>query len=170
MNTLKNLPAGVFILACVASLSGEIRGRATHTLTDSMGIAIVESHSAAWGSTPPRIYSVPQLRIGSEEAGPYQFAYVEIGFRDPNGSLRRLLRRPMQPRPVEPPMIAQYVDGQVERVRRTQGDEAAAAARDRYQSDAYGEEIPLFTSAFVDRDQRLWVSESLWPSDDIATR
>jgi hypothetical protein len=348
MNTRENLSAGIFMVACMASCT-DSRGDATYTLTDSMGIAIIESHTPAWGSSPPRIDSVPLLQIGSEEPGPYQFAYVldgllsaggeivvveasaneirvfssagehaatygrqgdgpgefralfavlehrgdsllaldgrlrrvtifptssagpprvfegqyegnfavfgaaedsllllfspgsgmrrdlspgrqwiitdilamsthdgqvdtiaklpdrervvatdgnapmivpmryaihatsrdgfywatpdryEIGFRGPDGSLRRLLRRPVQPRPVEPPMIAQYIDGQVEGVLRARGEEAAAATRQRYQSDPYGDEIPLFSSAFVDRDQRLWVSESSWPSEDIPT-
>lgn len=348
---LKKLSAGALIWASAASCTGETAADVTYTLTDSMGIAIVESHAPAWGSTAPLIDSVPQLRIGSEVPGPYQFAYIadglllanndiavadlvagevrvfssagehaatygrqgdgpgefrglftvlehggdsllawdgrlrratifpksspsapprvvegryegnfevfgatengplllyspgssfrrdlspgrqwiitpilamdtnegqvdtitklpdrervvatdgnapmlvplryaiqaatrngfywatpdkyEIRFFDPSGKLRRILRRPIQPRAVEPAMIAQYVETQVEEVARTRGDEAAAAARLRYESDSYGEEIPLFASAFVDREQRLWVSESEWPSDAFPTR
>lgn len=348
---LRSLPAWAVIVTTLASCTGERVADAPYTRTDSMGIEIVESHAPAWGSTAPVMDPVPQVRIGSEVPGPYQFAYVldglllangdivvaevvageirrfsstgehsatygkqgegpgefrglytvlehrgdsllawdgrlrrgtifsrssgvapprvvsgryegnfqafgstengsllfyspgsgfrrdlnpgrqwiltdilamdlddgrvdtiaklpdrervvgldgnapmlvplryaiqavgrdgfywatpdkyEIGFYDPNGNLQRILRRPIQPRAVEPTMIAQYVEEQVQRVARTQGDEAAAATRELYQSESYGEEIPLFASAFVDRDQRLWVSESEWPSEAFPTR
>lgn len=89
----------------------------------------------------------------------------DIGFYDANGTLRRIIRRPVQPRAVEQSMIDAYIETSLERVRSAQGEDAVVRARQSLAEDQYGDEVPLFMSAFVDRDQRLWVSESEWPSD-----
>jgi hypothetical protein len=88
----------------------------------------------------------------------------EIKFFDPDGKLRRILRRPIEPSVVEPSMIAEYVESELERVRRAGGEGAVPGARKSLEEGPFGERVPLFESAFVDVDQRLWVSRSNWPS------
>ena len=94
----------------------------------------------------------------------------EIGFYDVAGTLRRILRRPVEPRAVEPSMIEEYIEAQLDRVRRNEGEAAVPRYRRRYEEGMHGEEVPLFGRALVDGDQRLWVSEPLWPSLSGAPR
>jgi len=51
----------------------------SYTVTDSAGVAIITSNSAAWGSEPMTLDSAPLLRIGQESTGPYQFTVVMHG-------------------------------------------------------------------------------------------
>jgi hypothetical protein len=88
----------------------------------------------------------------------------EINFYNGEGSLRRIIRRPVQPNPVEPSMIEEYVEAQLERVRRFEGEAAVPRNRRRYEEAHLGEHVPLFGMAFVDNGGRLWVSGSVWPS------
>ena len=88
----------------------------------------------------------------------------EIAFYDKRGTLRRILRRPVEPAEVTPSMIEEYVEASLEWVRRIEGESAVPRYRRTYEGGTYGEEVPLFEHAFVDGDQRLWVSEPLWPS------
>jgi hypothetical protein len=88
----------------------------------------------------------------------------EIRFHDGTGALRRILRRPVEPTPVESAMIREHIDRELERVRRFAGEEAVPAARARLEGATFGEHVPLFSKAFVDRDQRLWVAGSMWPA------
>ena len=90
----------------------------------------------------------------------------EIGFRDGEGRLTRILRRPVQPRAVDPALIEEFIEGEVEQTRRSRGDEAVPAVRTRYADEPFGEYVPLFAMAFVDNDERLWVARSEWPSRD----
>lgn len=94
----------------------------------------------------------------------------EIGFRDGEGRLTRILRRPVQPRAVDPALIQEFIEGEVEQTRRSRGDEAVPAVRARYADEPFGEYVPLFTIAFVDNDQRFWVAGSEWPSRDRPSR
>lgn len=89
----------------------------------------------------------------------------DIGFYDASGTLRRIIRRPVQPRAVEQSMIDAFIETRLERVRSAEGEAGVVRARQSLADDEYGDVVPLFTSALVDRDQRLWVSASEWPSD-----
>lgn len=87
----------------------------------------------------------------------------EIRSYDGDGVLQRILRRPVQPTMVEPDMVDAWVESNLERVRRFEGESAVPRYRRRFDEMEYGEQVPLFGTAFVDADRRLWVSESLWP-------
>jgi hypothetical protein len=87
----------------------------------------------------------------------------EIRFHDGDGRLRRILRRPVQPRAVDEAMIAEYENGMLEMVRRWEGEAAVPRYRRSFQDGVYGEFVPLFAQSFVDADGRLWLSESAWP-------
>jgi hypothetical protein len=89
----------------------------------------------------------------------------EIRYYDFEGRTRRIIRRPVEPRAVERSMIDRFVEIELARVRRFQGEEAVPAARARYENEQYGEYVPLFQTAFVDDQERLWVGSSEWPSD-----
>ena len=88
----------------------------------------------------------------------------EIGFYDGDGNLRRILRRPVQPTAVEPSMVEEYVEANLQWVRRREGEAAVPRYRRSYEEAHFGEHVPFFGSAFVDGDQRLWVSGPIWPS------
>lgn len=67
-------------------------------------------------------------------------------------------------------MIAEYEAGMLDYARAVIGEHALPDLRRRFQEGARGELAPLFGTAFVDRDQRLWVSESSWPTYDGTPR
>ena len=50
--------------------------QATYELIDSAGVAVVASHSPVWAAGVARIDAEPTIRLGSEERGPYQFAFM----------------------------------------------------------------------------------------------
>ena len=58
-----------------------------------------------------------------------------------------------------------HIDRSVERVVRMQGEEAAAGNRRRLEEETYGETLPLFASALLDSDGRLWIAGSTWPGE-----
>ena len=60
-------------------------------------------------------------------------------------------------------MIQQYIELQLDRIRRSQGEDAVAAYRQRYDDEQFGEWLPLFSRALVDSDGRLWVAGTTWP-------
>ena len=70
-------------LACTLALAGGCAGddgrRGTSVTTDSAGVTIVTSTASVWGARGPRIDSAPVIRIGAEQAGPYQFSFVSQG-------------------------------------------------------------------------------------------
>ncbi|MGH9158580.1 MAG: hypothetical protein ACRD2X_01135 [Vicinamibacteraceae bacterium] len=43
-----------------------------------------------------------------------------------------------------------------------EGEGAVPRYRRSFEQDRYGEQVPLFSTAFIDRDRRLWVGESTW--------
>jgi hypothetical protein len=94
----------------------------------------------------------------------------EIRFYDQQGGLKRIIRRPVEPRPVEPAMIKAWIDQSLETVRQREGEQAIPRYQELYQEMESAEYVPLFYSAFVDRDARLWVGSSNWPSGDPSSR
>ncbi len=93
----------------------------------------------------------------------------EIRKYDLEGRVRRIIRRPVEAKPVEPSMIEQLMEIELDRVRQFQGDDAVAAARARFESQEFGDLTPLFMTAFVDDEKRLWVGSSEWPLGRFAT-
>lgn len=88
----------------------------------------------------------------------------EIGFFDVDGVKRRILRRPVVPGLVQEAEIEEYIEANLDRVRRFEGEAAVPRYRRTYEAASYGETVPLFGAAFVDEDQRLWVSGPVWPA------
>ncbi len=60
---------------------------AGHSVTDSAGVRIVLSTSAAWGPEPAHLDSVPLVQIASADSGPNQFAFVFQGVLLPDGRM-----------------------------------------------------------------------------------
>ncbi len=87
----------------------------------------------------------------------------EIKFFNTEGVLRRILRRPVEPQAVTPAMTEAYIAQELEQVRRRDGEEAVERARQMFADASVAERRPLFETAFVDRDARLWIASSTWP-------
>ena len=92
----------------------------------------------------------------------------EIRFFDTEGNLRRILRRPVEPRPVVPAMIEAWITENLEEVRRREGEAALPRYRRSYEEGSFGDRVPLFDRAFIDGDARLWVGSSEWPERQAA--
>jgi len=92
----------------------------------------------------------------------------DIRYFDSDGNLRRILRRPVEPRPVVPAMIEAWIEGNLKEVRKFEGDAAVPRYRQRYEEGSYGDRAPLFDRAFVDSEERLWVGASEWPAHQVA--
>jgi hypothetical protein len=84
--------------------------------------------------------------------------------------LRRILRRPVEPRAVTREMIDAWIAANLEEVRRREGEAALPRYRQSYAEGVYGERVPLFDRAFVDGNDRLWVAEAVWPQRGSAPR
>ena len=93
-----------------------------------------------------------------------------IDFYDGDGVLRRILRRPVDPVPVDQSMVNEWIEATLEEVRRREGEEAVPRYRSRYEDALLGEHVPVFGIAFVDSEDRLWVSGPAWPSLDSTPR
>ena len=92
----------------------------------------------------------------------------EIRFFDTDGTLQRILRRPVESRPVEPAMIEAWINANLEEVRRREGELAVPQYRQNYEAASHGDRLPLFDRAFVDGDDRLWVGSAVWPEHRAA--
>lgn len=88
----------------------------------------------------------------------------EIKYFDEDGGLKRLLRRPVEPISVEPAEVEAYIEANLDRVRRREGEEAVPRYRRGYEESHFGDQVPFFATAFVDKEERLWVSGPIWPS------
>lgn len=94
----------------------------------------------------------------------------EIRFFDTEGTLRRILRRPVESRPVLPAMTEQWIAENLERVRQREGEAAVSRYQQLYDDASFADRLPLFQSAFVDGNERLWVGSSEWPEQQAASR
>lgn len=94
----------------------------------------------------------------------------EMRFYDTTGTLRRILRRPLEPRPVTPAMIETWIAVNLETVRKREGEAAVAKYKQSYEEGPFGDRVPLFDRAFVDGEGRLWVGLSEWPKSQAAPR
>ena len=84
--------------------------------------------------------------------------------------MRRILRRPVQPTPVEQSMVTEWIEATLDEVRRREGEQAVPRYRSRYEDALFGEHVPVFGIAFVDSERKLWVSGPAWPSLDATPR
>ncbi len=87
----------------------------------------------------------------------------EIAFYDGRGELRRILRRPVEPRPVTDALVEEYRAAFLESVREREGEGALPRYRRSLEETTYGNNVPLFRTSFVDGNRRLWVSEWSMP-------
>jgi hypothetical protein len=94
----------------------------------------------------------------------------QITYFDTHGTVRRILRRPVEPRAVLPAMTEQWIAQDLEQVRQREGEQGVARRRQTYADNAIGETLPLFESAFVDQNGWLWVGSSEWPALQAASR
>lgn len=133
-----------------ARVLGELRSREQMVLPDGNTGTVI----------PPRWATQAVSDAGFYWATPEKY---EIRFYDSSGRLERALRRPVEPRTVEPAMVEAFIESRLEWVRRNEGEAAIPRYRERYEEATYGDHLPLFGPAFVDADQRLWLSGSTWP-------
>ena len=120
------------------------------------------------GNTEPLVPAGGSFQVATD--GGFYWATTdryEIKFFDSTGTLTLVIQRPVEPEPVTDEAIAAYVEQQLERVRRTEGEERVPDYRRRYEEGEFGTTVPLFGPAFVDRDGRLWVGGTGWPSGSL---
>jgi hypothetical protein len=67
------------VLALTTACGAVEEGVATSAIVDSAGVSIVTSTGSVWGEQEVHVDSTPVLRIGAEQAGPYQFSFVSSG-------------------------------------------------------------------------------------------
>ena len=94
----------------------------------------------------------------------------EIRFFGPDGTLRRIGRRPVEPIPVVPAMVDAWIATNLEEVRQREGERAVPRYRQQYAEGSFGDRVPLFDRAFVDAGGRLWVGAAVWPERETAPR
>lgn len=72
--------AGLLLVACIAGCGGfGVASSGDAVVADSAGVRIVTSSAAAWGERGVVVDSVPLVRIGADDSGPYQFSFVSRG-------------------------------------------------------------------------------------------
>lgn len=114
------------------------------------------------GRVIPPLYSVQAVaESGVLWATPDRY---EIGRYDGEGDLRQIMRRPIHPAPVDQSMIEEWIEANLDQVRRREGEAAIPRYRSMYEDAQIGEHVPLFGNAFIDADGRLWISGPTWPS------
>lgn len=117
---------------------------------------------------------VPQ-QVAVQAAAPDGFYWglsdrYEIRRFDGDGRVRRIMRRPVEPRPMSQALFDEYVAHFLDWAREAVGEGALAIYRRDFAAAMHGETVPLFGRAFVDADGRLWVGESNFPAFQGAPR
>ena len=120
---------------------------------------------------PPATLS-PRSILAAAEDGFYwaRSDRYEILRFDSLGVLQYVIRRPIEPTSIGSREASEYTEATLSEIRARQGEERARAIDAQLRSVGYAETRPLFGSAFVDKDQRLWVSELPWPSRYVPPR
>jgi hypothetical protein len=88
----------------------------------------------------------------------------EISAFDSVGNLKRLTRRAVEPIVLTRSERARYVEGTLAALREDGRDDTALSLAQSFRVAEYAETRPLFWTAFVDLDRRLWVSSWPWPA------
>jgi sugar lactone lactonase YvrE len=94
----------------------------------------------------------------------------EIHRYDSLGTLRQVIRRPVEPERMTSADEQEYREAAIAGAREAGGDRAAQGVVQRLRDATFAPTRPLFGSTFVDRDGRLWISELPWPSRFVAPR
>lgn len=121
--------------------------------------------------SPQRVLGARSVMAASEDG--FYWARsdrYEILQFDSLGTVRQVIRRPVEPLDVTAADERDYRDGTLAGARETGGEQAAQSVARQLQDASFASTRPLFGSAFVDRDARLWVSDLPWPSRYVAPR
>ena len=86
-----------------------------------------------------------------------------ISFFDTGGTLQRVQRLPIDPEPLTESARDDYLEASV-RSLRNRGGQGADRLEAQLRNAQFADTRPLFFGAFVDWDQRLWISSWPWPS------
>ena len=88
----------------------------------------------------------------------------EIAFYDSTGVLTMLARRPVSPRDVTASDRSLYGEATVAALEEAGRQESARRIERTLRDAEFADTRPLFYTAFVDVDQRLWLSAWPWPA------
>lgn len=87
-----------------------------------------------------------------------------IEYRTLDGTLTRILRRPVEPAPVTAADKETWVKTNLAEVRRLEGEAAMPMYQQVMETMPWGSTRPLFDNALVDGNGRLWLGHSDWPA------
>lgn len=90
----------------------------------------------------------------------------EITKFDSLGSPQMIIQRNVEPERLTPDLAKEYSEGTLAAA----PAQVRAGFQQRLEQSEFAETVRLFGSAFVDHDQRLWVSEAPWPSRFVPAR
>ena len=129
-------------------------------------VAQVGSAESARGPQRQRRVLAPSGLMASASDGFYwaRTDRYEILKHDSLGSVEFVIRRPVEPAVLTEDQKAEYLEASLSAVRENSGEDAAAMYERQLAEAEFAGTRPLFGSAFVDHDQRLWISEAPWPS------
>lgn len=146
-------------------------------LVDRTGAPSSEVARVAASPSPPgpdqtEIVLVPRSFLAAAADGFYwaRSDRYEIFKFDSLGTPQFVIRRAIEPERVGAREEAEYRAGTIEGARRVSGDHGARSFEARLRNAVFAPTRPLFGHAFVDHNQRLWVSELPWPSRFEAPR
>lgn len=115
--------------------------------------------------TPPKVLAAR----GIFAASPHGFYWArsdryEILYFDTLGTVVTSITRPVEPASITEADEQEYREATLAAARERGGERAAAVVTRQLQDAVFASTRPLFGSAFVDKDQRLWISDLPWPS------
>lgn len=116
------------------------------------------------GSPPPLL--APRSVMAAAADGFYwaRTDRYEILRFDTLGAQVGVIRRSVEPLELTAADARQYREGLLARARETGGERAEQALARQMGDGPFAQTRPLFGSAFVDEDERLWISDLPWPS------